>query len=109
MDWDKKAIMWGDEVELTINTFEMSDEAPKAIVEVWEEERESPKKLIFSSDIALDKDENTLKVPLDISLADMSKFDNDDDYRIYATVNIEQWGKYFKQDKDNYLLISNDL
>jgi hypothetical protein len=39
----------------------------------------------------------------------MSKFDNDDDYRIYATVNIEQWGKYFKQDKDNYLLISNDL
>ena len=87
----------------------MSEEAPTAIVEIWEEERESPKKLIFSSEITLDKDENTLKVTIDFPLTAMSNFDDDDDYRIYATVKIEQWGKYFKQDEENYLLISDDF
>ena len=109
MEWDKKAIMWGDEVELKINTFEMSDEAPDAIIEIWEEEKESPKKLITSSELTLDKDENILKLTLDFSLTDVSQFDNDDDYRIYATVSIEKWGRYFKQEEENYLLVSDDF
>ena len=109
IEWDKKAIIWGDEVELKINTFEMADEAPDAIIEIWEEEKESPKKLITSSELTLDKDENTLKLTLDFSLTDVSQFDNDDDYRIYATVSIEKWGRYFKQEEENYLLVSDDF
>lgn len=27
----------------------------------------------------------------------------------YATVSIEKWGKYFKQTKENYLLVSDDF
>lgn len=87
----------------------MADEAPDAIIEIWEEEKESPKKLITSSELTLDKDENTLKLTLDFSLTDVSQFDNDDDYRIYATVSIEKWGRYFKQEEENYLLVSDDF
>ena len=35
----------------------MAGEAPNAIIEIWEEKRESPKKLITSSELTLDKDE----------------------------------------------------
>ena len=109
MEWDKKAIMWGEEIELKINTFEMSEESPKAIIEIWEEEIKFPKRAITSTELILDKDENTLKLTLDFSLVDVSQFANDNDYRIYAIVSIEKWGKYFKQTEENYLLVSDDF
>ena len=39
MEWDKKAMFWGKDIELMIKTFEMSDECPTAIIEIWEDER----------------------------------------------------------------------
>ena len=97
------------EVELKINTFEMSEESPKAIIEIWEEERKSKKILITSSEIILEKAENIVKLVLDFSLTQMSAFSENDDYRVYAIVNIEKWGKNFKQTEENYLIVSVDF
>jgi len=109
MAWDKKAAFWGEEVELTINTFEMDDLQPDCTVNIWEEEIENPDKLILSSDITLDKEEVKIKLTIDFSLKDVSKFDFDDDYRLYAVISIDKLGKYFRQQKENYILISNDI
>ena len=109
MEWNKKAMFWGKDIELMIKTFEMSDECPTAIIEIWEDERKVPSKAILSVETILDKDENEIKITLDFPLGDMSAFEEDDDYRVYAAVTIEQWGMHLKQEEENYLLISDDF
>ena len=109
MEWNKKAMFWGKDIELMIKTFEMSDECPTAIIEIWEDERKVPSKAILSVETILDKDENEIKITLDFPLRDMSAFEEDDDYRVYAAVTIEQWGMHLKQEEENYLLISDDF
>ena len=109
MEWDKKAIYWGDEIELTIKTIEMEDELPECKVDIWEEEREQPNKLLQSTTVKLDKDEVKVKFRLNFTLKDVSQFDKDDDYRVYAVATIDQLGTYFKQEEDKYLIVSDDF
>ena len=109
MEWDKKACFWGNEIELTIKTFEMNDLSPDCTVNIWEEEKEHPDKLLLTSDAKLDKDEVKVKFTLDFDLKNVSQFDTDDDYRFYAVVNIPSLGKYFRQEEENYLFVSNDF
>ena len=109
MEWDKKAIYWGDEIELIIKTIEMEDELPECKVDIWEEEREHPNKLLQSTTVKLDKDEVKVKFTLNFTLKDVSQFDKDDDYRVYAVATIDQLGTYFKQEEEKYLIVSNDF
>lgn len=109
MEWDKKAIYWGDEIELTIKTIEMEDELPECKVDIWEEEREQPNKLLQSTTVKLDKDEVKVKFRLNFTLKDVSQFDKDDDYRVYAVATIDQLGTYFKQEEEKYLIVSDDF
>ena len=109
MEWDKKAIYWGDEIELIIKTIEMEDELPECKVDIWEEEREHPNKLLQSTTVKLDKDEVKVKFRLNFTLKDVSQFDKDDDYRVYAVATIDQLGAYFKQEEEKYLIVSDDF
>lgn len=109
MEWGKKAAMWGDEVELKISTFEMTEDLPECKVDIWEEEREHPDKLLQSATVKLDKNEIKVKFTVDFTLKDVSQFDKDDDYRIYTVLFVDCLGKYFKQSEENYLLVSNDF
>ena len=109
MEWDKKAIYWGDEIELIIKTIEMEDELPECKVDIWEEEREQPNKLLQSTTVKLDKDEVKVKFRLNFTLKDVSQFDKDDDYRVYAVATIDQLGTYFKQEEEKYLIVSDDF
>ena len=109
MEWDKKAIYWGDEIELIIKTIEMEDELPECKVDIWEEEREHPNKLLQSTTVKLDKDEVKVKFTLNFTLKEVSQFDKDDDYRVYAVATIDQLGTYFKQEEEKYLIVSDDF
>ena len=109
MEWDKKAIYWGDEIELIIKTIEMEDELPECKVDIWEEEREHPNKLLQSTTVKLDKDEVKVKFTLNFTLKEVSQFDKDDDYRVYAVATIDQLGAYFKQEEEKYLIVSDDF
>ena len=109
MEWDKKAIYWGDEIELIIKTIEMEDELPECKVDIWEEEREHPNKLLQSTTVKLDKDEVKVEFTLNFTLKEVSQFDKDDDYRVYAVATIDQLGTYFKQEEEKYLIVSNDF
>ena len=65
----------------------MEDELPECKVDIWEEEREHPNKLLQSTTVKLDKDEVKVKFTLNFTLKEVSQFDKDDDYRVYAARN----------------------
>ena len=57
MEWDKKAIYWGDEATLKIKTFELSDESPTCKLQLWEKDYTTEDDFILEQDITIDKDE----------------------------------------------------
>lgn len=57
MEWDKKAIYWGDKVTLKIKTFELSDESPTCKLQLWEKDYTTEDDFILEQDITIDKDE----------------------------------------------------
>ena len=57
MEWDKKAIYWGDKATLKIKTFELSDESPACKLQLWEKDYTTEDDLILEKDITIDKDE----------------------------------------------------
>ena len=57
MEWDKKAIYWGDKATLKIKTFEFSDENPTCKLQLWEKDYTTEDDFILEKDITIDKDE----------------------------------------------------
>jgi len=57
MEWDKKAIYWGDKATLKIKTFELSDESPTCKLQLWEKDYTTEDDFILEKDITIDKDE----------------------------------------------------
>ena len=57
MEWDKKAIYWGDKATLKIKTFELSDESPTCKLQLWEKDYTTEDDFILEQDITIDKDE----------------------------------------------------
>ena len=57
MEWDKKAIYWGDKATLKIKSFELSDENPTCKLQLWEKDYTTEDDLILEKDITIDKDE----------------------------------------------------
>jgi phage baseplate assembly protein gpV/uncharacterized Zn-binding protein involved in type VI secretion len=83
LQWSSSKVNKGEEAELTIKSFEMSDKSPSIKMELWEDD------LFFDDfakciDITIDTDEKTVKVPLDIDLNKISDFNTDDEYKIYG-------------------------
>ena len=57
MEWDKKAIYWGDKATLKIKSFELSDESPTCKLQLWEKDYTTEDDFILEQDITIDKDE----------------------------------------------------
>ena len=57
MEWDKKAIYWGDKATLKIKTFELSDESPTCKLQLWKKDYTTEDDFILEKDITIDKDE----------------------------------------------------
>ena len=57
MEWDKKAIYWGDKATLKIKTFELSDESPTCKLQLWEKDYTTEDDFILEKEITIDKDE----------------------------------------------------
>jgi hypothetical protein len=57
MEWDKKAIYYGDKATLRIKTFELSDESPTCKLQLWEKDYTSKNDFILEQDITINKDE----------------------------------------------------
>ena len=57
MEWDKRAIYWGDKATLKIKTFELSDESPVCKLQLWEKDYTTEDDFILEKDITIDEDE----------------------------------------------------
>lgn len=57
MEWDKKAIYYGDKATLKIRTFELSDESPVCKLQLWEKDYTTEDDFILEQDITIDSDE----------------------------------------------------
>lgn len=57
MEWDKKAIYYGDKATLRIKTFELSDESPTCKLQLWEKDYTTENDFILEQDITINKDE----------------------------------------------------
>ena len=57
MEWDKKAIYYGDRATLRIKTLEVAQESPSCRLQLWERDYTTEDDLILERDITIDGDE----------------------------------------------------
>ena len=89
MEWDKKAVFYGDEVTLTIKSFEMSDESPTCKIQLFEKDYKSDDDYIFEKDINIDKDEVEMKFRLEFEI-DKLIDENEKELEIYPKLVYEK-------------------
>jgi hypothetical protein len=89
MEWDKKALYYGDEVTLTIKSFEMSDESPTCKIQLFEKDFKSDDDYIFEKDINIDKDEVEIKFSVEFEI-DKLIDENEKELEIYPKLVYEK-------------------
>ena len=57
IEWDKKAIYYGDKATLKIKTFELCDESPVCKLQLWEKDFTTEDDFILEQDITINSDE----------------------------------------------------
>lgn len=57
MEWNKKAIYYGDKATLTIKTLEVAQESPACRLQLWERDYTTADDLLLERDITIDSDE----------------------------------------------------
>jgi phage baseplate assembly protein gpV len=68
MDWDKKAIYYGEKAKLKIQTFELSDESPTCKLQLWEKDYTTEDDFILEQDITIDSDEVETEIELNFDV-----------------------------------------
>lgn len=68
MEWDKKAIYYGDKATLKIKSFELSDESPTCKLQLWEKDYTSEDDYILEQDITIDSDEVETEIEFDFDV-----------------------------------------
>ena len=57
MEWDKKAIYYGDKATLRIKTLEVAQESPTCRLQLWERDYTTADDMLLERDITIDGDE----------------------------------------------------
>ena len=57
MEWNKKAVYYGDKATIKIKTFELSDESPSCKLQIWEKDYTTEDDFILEKDITINSDE----------------------------------------------------
>ena len=68
MEWDKKAIYYGDKATLKIKSFELSDESPSCKLQLWEKDYTTEDDFILEQDITIDSDEVETEIEFNFDL-----------------------------------------
>jgi hypothetical protein len=98
MEWDKKAIYYGDKATLRIKTFELSDESPTCKLQLWEKDYTSEDDFILEEDIIIDKDEVETVIEFKFGLKKFKLTEKNNELIIFAKL---------KNDKGRYLICNN--
>lgn len=57
MEWDKKAIYYGDKATLTIKTLKVAQESPACRLQLWERDCTTADDLLLEKELTIDSDE----------------------------------------------------
>ena len=68
MEWDKKAIYYGDKATLKIKSFELSDESPTCKLQLWKKDYTTEDDFILEQDITIDSDEVETEIEFDFDV-----------------------------------------
>ena len=83
MEWDKKAIYYGDKATLKIKTFELSDESPTCKLQLWEKDYTTEDDFILEQDITIDSDEVEQEIEFNFDTSRL-KDENELELEIYG-------------------------
>lgn len=100
MEWDKKAIYYGDKATLKIKSFELSDESPTCKLQLWEKDYTTADDFILEQDITINSDEVEQEIEFDF---DVEKVVDEDEELI------EIFCRVIYQEKDIASKIKNVL
>ncbi len=89
MEWEKSAVYYGDEVKLTIKTFEVSDFSPSCKLQL-KNNAASEDKPVQEQDITIDKDELEIKIKSDFDMDSISKSAEGADFNVYAKITCDK-------------------
>ena len=76
MEWDTKAIYYGDKAKLKIQTFELSDESPSCKLQLWEKDYTTEDDFILEKDITIDSDEVETEIEFNFDVEKVVDEDN---------------------------------
>ena len=76
MEWDKKALYYGDKATLKIKTFELSDEKPSCKLQLWEQELVKEGIILYEKEITIKQDEIEIEIEFNFSLQDLNLTEN---------------------------------
>lgn len=88
MEWDKKAIYYGDKATLRIKTFELSDESPTCKLQLWEKDYTTD--FILEEDIIIDKDEVETEIEFKFDIEKVLDEEFDGEIEIFCRIIYEE-------------------
>ena len=90
MEWDKKALYYGDKATLKIKTFELSDEKPTCKLQLWEKDYTTEDDFILEQDITFDSDEVETEIEFNFDIEKVLDEEFDGEIEIFCRVIYEE-------------------
>ena len=90
MEWDKKAIYYGDKATLKIKTFELSDERPTCKLQLWEKDYTTEDDFILEQDITFDSDEVETEIEFNFDIEKVLDEEFDGEIEIVCRIIYEE-------------------
>ena len=90
MEWDKKAIYYGDKATLRIKTFELSDESPTCKLQLWEKDYTTENDFILEQDITINKDEIETEIEFNFDIEKVLDEEFDGEMEIFCRIIYEE-------------------
>ena len=90
MEWDKKAIYYGDKATLRIKTFELSDESPTCKLQLWEKDYTTENDFILEQDIIINKDEIETEIEFNFDIEKVLDEEFDGEMEIFCRIIYEE-------------------
>ena len=85
MEWDKKAIYYGDKATLKIKTLELSDESPSCKLQLWEKDYTTEDDFVLEQDITIDSDEVETEIEFNFDVEKL-KDEQETELKIYPAL-----------------------
>jgi hypothetical protein len=86
MEWKDTIVYYGEEMKLTVKTFEAAELSPSCKLQLWEKDVTTEDDFILEQDITLDKDEVEVTIKTDFDIEKLLESDEGSELEVYAKI-----------------------